>query len=129
MQALSDRYYVLCIHDGQPELLSDLNNDPEMITVMTKWFNGPYVLLYQDVDAGVAGERFGPEKVSLVTGHDSFDFSSSDEDTGNTRPKFLAISWFLSSVIVLAGYGVWEVIKDKAAIQAFLNTASQSKTS
>ncbi|MBQ7583288.1 MAG: hypothetical protein IJT24_01645, partial [Lachnospiraceae bacterium] len=97
-----------------------------MITVMTQHLQATYVLLYQDVDAGVAGEIFGPKEVSLYTEHDSFDFDAKPETAKKSRPKILAISWFMSSVLVIGGYGIWEALKDKEAIKAVLNSAAKA---
>lgn len=123
MKAQSDRFYVLCIHDGKVELLSDINSDPDMITVMTQWLQATYVLLYQDVDAAAAGEIYGPSQASFYTEHDSFDFTAKAADKPkHTPPKFLAISWFMSSFLVLGGYGIYEALKDKEAFKAMLDS-------
>ena len=107
MKTITDHYYVLCIHDGEAELMSDINDDPDIITVMTRYMQATYVLLYQHPDAAVAGEIFAPEYDSEGTEASTSISKSGESGSENSGSGTLPLVWAAVSSFAVAGYGVW----------------------
>ena len=124
MKSITDRYYVLCIHDGEAELMSDINDDPDIITVMTQYMQATYVLLYQHPDAAVAGEIFAPEYDSEGTEASTSISKSGESGSENKGSGTLPLVWAAFSSFAVAGYGVWNGLTgrgDQLIIQLMSN--------
>lgn len=123
MQGVSEHFYGLCLHDGEAELLSDTSESKDVITVMTRWFDNTYALLYQDPDAAISSEVFIPETISDADYYDDWEDDEPDfEKIGKTRSKTLAMSWLVSGGITMLAYAGYAALAHKDAIMVMIQT-------
>ena len=122
MKGASEHFYGLCLHDGEAELMSDTNTSNDVITVMTRWFDNTYVLLYQDPDAAVSTVEFIPETITEEFYEDIEDDEPDFAKIGKTRSKTLALSWLVAGGITALAYAGYMALTHKDAIMGMIQS-------